>query len=66
MSVQNFVPLHEADAEIFHCKSENFDMLVALEKSTGHQRIYLLGTVNVSTTLTAIHPAVVQIFQSGP
>lgn len=38
MSVQNVVPIHPVDAEIFHSTGENFDLLVALEeKSEDHQ-----------------------------
>lgn len=40
MSVRNLNPIHQADLEILHQISENFDLLVALE-------INPLGTMNV-------------------
>ncbi len=47
------LPIHLVDFEIFHWRSENFDVLVALDENTGnHQvthvsRIHPLGTMNV-------------------
>lgn len=58
MSVQNFVPIHQIDFEIFHRESENSDLMVAMEEkwiskvinSSNHQPTLASTTFYVNTS----------------
>lgn len=67
MSVLNSVPIHPLSVEIFHRISENFNLMVLLQKKSGDQgllRMNPLGTMIACTScnLLMVH----EIFECEP
>lgn len=67
--IQNFVSVHTVDVEILLWVHEKYDLLVALRKFRGSPKsagFSLLALWIYVTNFMAIHPIVVEIFQSRP